>query len=68
MGARELADLLDRASAEVPPPAFAEAAWSRAFHVRRRRRSVVAAASIVAALVVTGGALHSLRPAPEIGA
>ncbi len=68
MGARELADLLDRASAEVPPPAFAEAAWSRAFHIRRRRRSAVAAASIVAALVVTGGALHSLRPAPEIGA
>jgi hypothetical protein len=62
MGARELADLLDRASADVPPPAFAEEAWSRAFHLRRRRRSVVAVASVVAALVVTGGALHALRP------
>lgn len=64
MGGRELAELFERASAEVRAPTMAEAAWARASRVRRRRRIVVGAAAGAAVCLVTVGVAVPLPGGP----
>ncbi|MFG2044135.1 hypothetical protein [Dactylosporangium sp. NPDC048998] len=65
MGTRELAELLEQASADVGAPALAEAAWARAGRVRRRRRILTGAAAVVAVCAVTVGVAVPLRGGPR---
>lgn len=61
MGRRELAELLEQASAEVPAPALAEATWARAGRIRRRRRRLTGVAAAVAVGLVAVGVAGPLR-------
>ncbi|MEV8515233.1 hypothetical protein [Dactylosporangium sp. NPDC051484] len=65
MGTRELAELLDQASADVRAPALAEAAWARAGRVHRRRRIVTGVAAAVAVCAVAVGVAVPLRAGPR---
>ncbi|MER7007807.1 hypothetical protein ABT297_32850, partial [Dactylosporangium sp. NPDC000555] len=53
MGTRELAELLEQASADVRAPALAEAVWVRAGQVRRRRRILTGVAAAVVVCTAT---------------
>ncbi|MBO3739171.1 hypothetical protein [Actinoplanes flavus] len=66
MGTNRLTELLEQASAEVPPPAMAATAWATARRVRRRRQLIagVAAFATVVAVSVPLSTRGGTPPAP----